>query len=186
MRDEPEIWRTIVDAPLYEISNLGRVRNHDRYVKTANGQTRFYRGGLIAPSHNQHGHEKALLITTPGAKIMRYVHALVAQAFIGPRPDGMEVAHNDGNPRNNKVSNLRYATPVENNADKSIHGTLLERAIHPAAKLTERDVDEIFRRLALKHRQKDIAADFGVKRATIGAIAQGRSWRSGPAVKEAA
>lgn len=180
MFKQQEVWRQIADAPIYDISSLGRVRNHDRHVKTSNGQTRFYRGGMISPAHNQHGHEKVLLIVAPGVKIMRYIHALVAAAFIGQRPIGHEIAHNDGNPRNNTVGNLRYATPKENNSDKIQHGTLLKRAGHPSAKLTESDVADIRIRLAAKHRQKDIAADFCVTRATIGAIALGRSWNDAP------
>ncbi len=42
------------------------------------------------------------------------VHALVALAFIGPRPDGYDVMHIDGTRTNNAVGNLRYGTRSEN------------------------------------------------------------------------
>lgn len=44
-------------------------------------------------------------------------------AFVGPCPDGMEVCHNDGNPENNRVENLRYGTRSDNMRDKRKHGT---------------------------------------------------------------
>lgn len=41
-------------------------------------------------------------------------HELIAAAWIGPRPDGNEIDHIDGNTKNNKPSNLEYVTPLEN------------------------------------------------------------------------
>lgn len=41
-------------------------------------------------------------------------HELIAATWIGPRPDGYEIDHIDGNPKNNKPSNLEYVTPFEN------------------------------------------------------------------------
>jgi hypothetical protein len=52
-----------------------------------------------------------------------FVHQLVAAAFLGPRPDGLEVRHLDGDPLNNAVSNLAYGTRLENIQDKKRHGT---------------------------------------------------------------
>ena len=43
-----------------------------------------------------------------------YCHILVAKAWIGPRPEGCELDHKDGNIRNCAVSNLEYVTPEEN------------------------------------------------------------------------
>lgn len=41
-------------------------------------------------------------------------HELIAAAWIGPRPDGNEIDHIDGNTKNNKPTNLEYVTPFEN------------------------------------------------------------------------
>ncbi len=43
-----------------------------------------------------------------GKRKQKYVHRLVAEAFIGPCPPGYSVDHIDNNPTNNCVSNLRY------------------------------------------------------------------------------
>ena len=60
---------------------------------------------------------------TQGKNKIRYVHSLVAESFIGPRPEGMEVCHNDGDPTNNHLDNLRYGTSSGNELDKVRHGT---------------------------------------------------------------
>lgn len=44
-------------------------------------------------------------------------------AFIGPPPEGMEVCHNNGNPRDNRVVNLRYDSTRQNILDQVRHGT---------------------------------------------------------------
>lgn len=50
-------------------------------------------------------------------------HKLVLETFIGPCPPDMECCHNDGNPLNNKLSNLRWDTPQNNQIDRVKHGT---------------------------------------------------------------
>jgi hypothetical protein len=49
---------------------------------------------------------------------MRYVHALVAEAWHGPRPDGLLVLHHDDDPENPAPENLRYGDYVDNAADR--------------------------------------------------------------------
>lgn len=50
------------------------------------------------------------------------VHQLVLIAFAGPAPAGCEVLHNDGNPGNNRLANLRWGTRSENLYDRVRHG----------------------------------------------------------------
>src|SRR3546814_19306228 len=56
------------------------------------------------------------------------VHRLVCEAFHGPAPDGQQAAHKDGVRTNCYASNLRWATPASNTADKYGHGTILRGA----------------------------------------------------------
>src|SRR3546814_4416225 len=68
---------------------------------------------------------------------------LVCESFHGPAPDGQQAAHKDGVRTNCYASNLRWATPASNTADKYGHGTILRGARHPRAKLTPDGVRHI-------------------------------------------
>lgn len=104
------------------------------------------------------------------------VHRLVLEAFIGPRPEGMVGCHNDGNPLNNAVENLRWDTPKANSADRATHGTLLlGRELH-SAKLSEDDVREIRRLRAAGEQYKPIAERFGVTKQAIFHVCKRQSW----------
>lgn len=43
-----------------------------------------------------------------------YIHTLVAETFLGVRPEGQVIDHIDGDKSNNHLSNLRYTTVAEN------------------------------------------------------------------------
>lgn len=173
-----EEWRPVSKVTGYEVSSLGRVRSVDRIVETANGQRRRYRGKIVSQaSKNQYGHRKVMLHAA-GVTVMAYVHILVAEAFIGPTPAGMQVSHRDGNPDHNWCGNLRHATPLQNSADMVDHGTRLQGESHPCAKLTATEVIEIRRRLADGESQYTVAAYYGRPRATIASIDQRKSWKS--------
>lgn len=61
----------------------------------------------------------------------RLVHQVVAEAFHGPRPAGLETRHLDGDLLNNRSENLAYGTHGDNVADSVLHGT------HPNASKAE-------------------------------------------------
>jgi hypothetical protein len=106
----------------YEISDHGHVRSVERDLVYTNGYRRTQPSSLIRGFQRKSGHI-AVTLWREGKPTNRLVHQLVAEAFIGPRPFGMHVCHNDGIPDNNHVSNLRIDTPAANAADKVIHGT---------------------------------------------------------------
>ncbi|MFV8232388.1 HNH endonuclease [Mycolicibacterium fortuitum] len=49
------------------------------------------------------------------------VHCLVLEAFVGPRPEGLECCHYDGDAFNNNVINLRWDTRSANTYDAYRH-----------------------------------------------------------------
>lgn len=69
------------------------------------------------------GGYRSIVTCVDGRRRARSVHSLVAEAFHGKRPKGMEVRHLDGDPSNNAASNLRYGTRTENHHDAVRHGT---------------------------------------------------------------
>ena len=60
-----------------------------------------------------------------------YVHRLVLETFVGPRPDGMEARHLNGDCQDNRVENLIWGTPLENGADKIRHHPNCSRCHRP-------------------------------------------------------
>lgn len=83
------------------------------------------------------------LKTPQGGITQRRVHRLVLEAFVGPCPPGMEACHNDGNPANNALTNLRWDTRQANAADRSLHGTAPKGEARKNSKLTEDKVRSI-------------------------------------------
>lgn len=116
-----ETWKAIPGYEgLYEVSDAGSVRSLPRIILRRGRPTQLA-GKVLRPSLTK-GYRMAYL-SRDGEVNGFSVHALVALAFIGPRPDGMQVAHWDNDRENNRLSNLRYATQSENEKDKARHGT---------------------------------------------------------------
>src|SRR6266545_5079971 len=82
-----------------------------------------------------------------GKKTNLLVHRLVLEAFVGPRPLGMECCHEDDDPDNNRLGNLRWGTPKDNSADARRNGgfRVARGEQHPRAKLSEKDIPVVFR-----------------------------------------
>ncbi len=156
-----EQWRNVVGFEgIYEISNFGNVRSvKTRKIKKLTISKTCQRPYLSLWKNNKS------MVCRP--------HKLVMEAFVGIRPQGMECCHNDGNPQNNHLSNLRWDTPKNNHADKIKHGTTNRGERCGAAKLTLEQVNAIRNDNRL---QRLIAADYGVLQNTISRIKSGKRW----------
>ena len=172
-----EVWKAVVGYEgFYEVSNQGRVRSLDREVAHWRGGTRWMKGRVRALVKMQARGYLGVHLSREGYSKMHAVHKLVAEAFLGPCPEGMEVAHNDGDPRNPRLENLRYATRSDNNRDKVKHGTHQKGIRNPASKLTEEDVREIRAALADGQSKMSQARRFNVSHKTIRNIANNLIW----------
>lgn len=112
-----------------------------------------------------------------GKMVRRYVHRLVAEVSHGCDFPELEVCHNDGNPHNNAVSNLRFDTRTNNMADKIAHGTANYGERNPMAKLTNAEVNEIRQRVSNGEKQISMCASYGVSPMTISRLVRGETWR---------
>lgn len=117
-------WRSVRDwEGIYEVANFGMVRSLDRVLETSRGPRR-YKGKILTPSPNPVDGRLQLTFSAPGRGLKTVkVHKLVAEAFLGPCPEGMEVLHNNGNHLDNRAANMRYGTHLENMHDAIAHGT---------------------------------------------------------------
>lgn len=164
-----EEWRSIPNWPEYEVSEFGHVRRRLR-----GGSPIAKVGRRLRPSPGLYAH--VYLHGTAGRRHIS-IHRLVALAFLGEPPSrAHQVAHNDGNPRNNHYANLRYATPRENNADKIRHGTAARGEKAGPSKFTATMVRQV-RLLAAKEVPQEIIAEiFETSQSHIGRIVRKELW----------
>lgn len=115
------------------------------------------------------------------------VHHLVAEAFIGPRPENLEIRHLDGNRQNNRVDNLAYGTKSENCADSAKHGTISfgKGKGNPNAKLTEHEAREIVQLSTSGMSNAEICKRLGRPDGTVRSVLSGKTWSHVTGIKHA-
>jgi hypothetical protein len=114
-----ENWLPIPGHPGYEVSDLGRVRSLGWVTVDTIGRRQPHRAQMLTPCTRP---GRDYLHVSLGAGVNRPVHHLVLSAFVGTRPAGLDGCHNDGDPTNNRVSNLRWDTKKSNSQDVIKHG----------------------------------------------------------------
>jgi hypothetical protein len=110
-------------------------------------------------------------------------HRLVLLAFVGPCPDGHEACHNNNKRCDNRLKNLRWDTPSNNQKDRVKHGTSV-RGIsnnvgskNGGAILSEAKVKRIRSKYKTgKYTQKQLALIYRVSHWTIMGIVNMTKW----------
>lgn len=159
-------WKPIADCPGYEVSDAGMVRS----LKRPSGM-KFKRTRKIDP------YFYVTLVQADGRKRHALVSRLVLEAFVGPAPsERHQAAHGDGVKANNSLLNLRWATQVENEADKNLHGTRPKGEGHPlSCGLTDKQVEEIRAQIPWPHGHgRVLAKQYGVSEYVICTIKSGK------------
>ena len=187
---EAEIWRPVVGYEgLYEVSNLGRVRSLDILLIFENRVPHAQKSHLERLRHgrilkgNNHLRSKAYIqvyLCKDGTTNLQNVHTLVLSAFIGPRPHGYVANHIDSNRKNNRVSNLEWVTPRQNNLHAVQSGKHHIGAQHPDAKLTEQQVREIRQQAGEGVSFAALGRQYGVDYTNISQIVRRRTWKHVP------
>jgi hypothetical protein len=166
----PERWQPIEGyEDLYEVSDHGRVRRTGAspYAKP---------GRILKPALAGRGYHRVTLYWA-GRPQLVYIHGLVAEAFLGPRPAKHEVNHRDGNKTHNAAGNLEYVTPLGNSQHAVQTGLWPLGEQHHNAKLTAEQVAEIRRRYVPRaYSMARLAREFGVCAETIHRIVRGTAW----------
>lgn len=157
-----EVWKPVFRMERwYEVSSIGRVK-------------RIETGRILAISKGKGGHPQ-LVLSVEANRINTYVHVLVAEAFIGPRPLGMEVDHKDDDRMNCKSDNLQYLTPKQNSIKAG-----LKRRGQPSGRviLTKDQVLEIRKIHGTPEFSRRVLAErFGVSRTCIDLVVTRKSWK---------
>lgn len=175
MAANEEEWRSIRGLEgYYEVSSLGRVRSMNRIAVRIDGIQLTYRGRILKAIPNARGYW-TVWPTKNRKKITKRVHFLVAEAFLGPRPDGMEACHKDDDKSRNIPSNLYYTTHQQNVADRGSNGHTARGIQHGKAKLTDDDIRQI-RSLKGHISGRRIGNLYGVSHTNIQDIQSRKTW----------
>ena len=107
-----EIWKDIPGYEgYYQVSNIGRVRNSEQ-------------GHLLQPNKKRTGYIQVTLSRQGIARTYR-LHRIVAQTFIPNLGNKPYINHKNGDKSNNRVENLEWCTPSENQRHR--YDVLLKR-----------------------------------------------------------
>lgn len=178
-----EKWNKVQGWPKYFVSNIGRVKSYKqdplcgRYLKQK--RTMF---GYVAVS----------LFSQSRKSTLRFVHRIVAEAFIERDKNRDFVNHIDCNKLNNCITNLEWVTAKENAEHAKIHGKYLPTTgknhwthrekhrrklgeLNGRAILTEPQVREI--KFGKKKDPGVLAKKYGVTRVAIVSILKNKNWR---------
>ncbi len=168
---EGEEWRIVKDYPHYAISNYGRLF-----------YTRICAFMKPQKNHQNKGYVKVCIRNNKGKRFF-FIHRIVALNFIENPHNKPYINHIDGNPANNHISNLEWATPSENTQHSYNMGLQVmptNRAIGEARSKKLKTVDVVKIKSILSNRTvsyDQIGKLFSVTGDTIRAIDLGKSWK---------
>lgn len=148
-------WRDVPGYPGFSVNELGQVRGP--------------KGRVLKPDTVCGGYQRVQL--RRARHVM--VHVLVALAFVGPRPDGYQVNHIDGDTANNAARNLEYLRHTDNMAHaRAVLGRC--GGSGDSRKLTSADV-YLIRQLGLTAAQA--AARLGISLRHAQRVLSGACWQ---------
>ena len=144
-----ESWAPIDGFDGYEVSTLGRVRS-----------VKFTRIVYMRGSRNKNYpyHAMQLRACTGAKPVRRYVHRLVATAFL-PNEAGLPlVNHKDFDVTNNAVDNLEWVS----HAGNTEHSGRAGRLYGNTGRLTEADAVEVIKARATGLLYREVGERFGI------------------------
>lgn len=148
---------------IYAVTDEGHVISLYRTWRDVTGRMRCMGSRVMACNPCKRGYVKVHLSAPDRPHRETDIHRLVAEAFCFPY-SGEEVNHIDGNPSNNKASNLEWSTSDANR----LHATLRKQHVY----LTAVQIMEV-QRLFDTMPTSVLAERFNVHKDTIDRIARG-------------
>lgn len=160
-----DVWLPVPGyAGLYEVSNLGEVRN------AVTGQS-------LKPGTNRGYQHVSLYRDNDGGRTY-YVHTLVLRAFCGEPPfPGFEACHNDGDRGNNRLTNLRWGSRQDNVDDRVRHGRQQRGTRCRTTRLTEDQVRAMRAACRAGQSTRSLAREYGISTGTAWSAIVGATWK---------
>lgn len=161
----PEEWRSVPGRQgEYDVSNLGRIRSLDRYVRCPLNGRRLFPGKVLKGHASKNGYP----VVNISGRVL-YIHRLIAEAFLPNWSPHLHVNHIDHNRANNRLDNLEMVTREGNMGHAARAGRL-------AQKLTADDVLAIRAMRDVGWKQATLAARFGVSQVCISHVGLRKIW----------
>ena len=152
-------WKSLPKYPGIEFSDEGEARS---YLKSGAGSKSLRREPLtLRGTTDPDGYIRLNVKDSNGVRKIRGLHQLIAETFLSDSWfEGAIVCHNNGDPSDNRVDNLRWGTRSDNQRDMAKH----KRAYRQRP---DEDIREIRRLASEGVYQRDIAKRFGVSQAYV-------------------
>ena len=170
-----EVWKPIPGYEDYAVSNMGRVRS-SKQLK------RYGYPVLIKPVASKGYHRVSLM--EPSKRNgkswykLHFIHTLVLITFVRAAREGEQALHGNGNPQDNRLTNLRWGSAWENSQDKVKHGTMVKGTQHHATYLSEEQVVAIWKEVRTTPKTyTQIARDFGTTKHVVSRISRRQTWQ---------
>jgi HNH endonuclease len=163
--DEEERWASFPYDRRYQISTRGRVIGAK---------------GRLLSCFPRDGYPSFGIRENASYARMWPVHMAVLLTFVGPVPENMECAHENGDRGDPRLSNLSYRTPRANTHQKWDHGTMLEGERQHMAKLTIAKVQRMRELFVSGVPCKALAIQFEVSESTAYEAIHTAWWSAGP------
>lgn len=161
-------WRPVVGYEgRYEVNSAGQIRT----------LLNFRPGIILKPIVNKGYHRVKLCYH--GKITSHFVHRVVAKAFL-PNPESKpQVNHINGIPSDNRLENLEWSTPSENQRHRFevLRQPTWNAGLHTRQKLNTTLASDIKRLLRKGTTQAVLSKQYGVSMNTISAIKNGKAWR---------
>ncbi len=163
---DQEQWKQHPVYALYEVSDMGRVRNRKthRVLRAAYPPGRPY--CIVNLAHHN-----------PDGRVSVAVHRLVAETWLGMKPTRQyQCRHLNGNPCDNSLVNLTWGTTAENRADQVLHGRVHIKGRNGQPVTITAQLIKDVRALAEHMDGFWVSAFYNVPEEWVSRVATGKAW----------
>ena len=175
-----EIWRDVKGfEAYYSVSNLGRLKSHERVVQKSNGVNYTVREKIISGVLSKSIGYIVVTLRRGDKCLKTTLHSLVARAFVPNPKRKPQVNHIDGNKINNIANNLEWSTGMENTKHAIRLGLFNNKGNkNGMSKLNKNQVLEIRKRYDTGNvTHNKLSREYGVSVSTIGEITRREIWK---------